>query len=38
MLQLIKKYQKPWTTEDAIYAAEKVLELQEKRKHEKNNL
>lgn len=35
MLKLIKKYWKPWTTEDAIYAAEKVIELQEQR--QKNN-
>ena len=38
MLQLIKKYWKPWTTTDAIYAAEKVMELKEKRQKEKNNL
>lgn len=38
MLKLIKKYWKPWTTEDAIYAAEKVLELQEKRKKEASKL
>ncbi len=38
MLKLIKKYWKPWTTEDAIYAAEKVIELQEKRKKESSKL
>ncbi len=38
MLQLIKKYWKPWTTTDAIYAAEKVMELKKKRQKEKNNL
>ncbi len=38
MLRLIKKYWKPWTTTDAIYAAEKVMELKEKRQKEKNNL
>lgn len=38
MLKLIKKYWKPWTTTDAIYAAEKVQELRDKRKKEKNNL
>ena len=35
MLKLIKKYWKPWTTTDAIYAAEKVQELKEKREKEK---
>lgn len=35
MLKLIKKYWKPWTTTDAIYAAQKVQELREKR--EKGN-
>ena len=38
MLQLIKKYWKPWTTTDAIYAAEKVQELKDKREKEKSNL
>jgi hypothetical protein len=38
MLKLIKKYWKPWSTEDAIYAAEKVIELQEKRKKENSKL
>ena len=38
MLKLIRKYWKPWTTTDTIYAAEKVLELREKREREKNKL
>ena len=38
MLKLIRKYWKPWTTTDAIYAAEKVLELRAKREQEKSKL